>query len=94
MAGTLVGGSGNDGLNSSTSNDLKYNYADEVRGEIEIDKNNNIYVVSCTRSLNFPVSPLAFQPTHGGIRFRWNRIQNGQQINSINLVVLLGRKWR
>ena len=66
MAGTLVGGSGNDGLNSSTSNDLKYNYADEVRGEIEIDKNNNIYVVSCTRSLNFPVSPLAFQPTHGG----------------------------
>ncbi len=66
MAGTLVGGSANDGLNSSTMNDLKYNYADEVRGEIEIDKNNNIYIASCTRSLDFPVSSTAFQPSHGG----------------------------
>ncbi len=66
MGGTLVGGSGNDGLNSSSTNDLRYNYADEVRGEIEIDKNNNIYVVSCTRSLNFPVSGSAFQRMHGG----------------------------
>lgn len=66
MAGTLVGGSGNDGLNSSTTNDLRYNYADEVRGEIEIDKNNNIYVVSCTRSINFPVSAFSFQNSHGG----------------------------
>lgn len=66
MSGTLVGGSGNDGLNSSTSNNLRYNYADEVRGEIEIDKNNNIYVVSCTRSLNFPFTAGAFQTMHGG----------------------------
>lgn len=67
MAGTYVGGSGNDGLNSSTANDLRYNYADEVRGEIEIDKNNNIYIVSCTRSTNFPVTAGVFQPTHGGL---------------------------
>ncbi len=66
MASTLIGGSGNDGLNSTTANNLRYNYADEVRGEIEIDKNNNIYVVSCTRSLDFPVSSGAFQQVHGG----------------------------
>ena len=66
MGATFVGGSGNDGLNSSTANDLRYNYADEVRGEIEIDKNNNIYVVSCTHSTDFPVSSGAFQPVHGG----------------------------
>tara|TARA_B110000977_G_scaffold109201_1_gene142059 strand:+ start:645 stop:4394 length:3750 start_codon:yes stop_codon:yes gene_type:complete len=66
MSGTFVGGTGNDGLNSTAANDLRYNYADEVRGEIEIDKNNNIYVVSCTHSTNFPVTPGAFQPTHGG----------------------------
>ena len=66
MAGTLFGGSGNDGLNSSTANNLRYNYADEVRGEIEIDKNNNIYVVSCTRSTDMPTSVGAYQITHGG----------------------------
>ncbi len=66
LGGTLIGGNGNDGLNSSSTNELKYNYADEVRGEIEIDKNNNVYVVSCTRSLNFPVSASAFQSAHGG----------------------------
>ncbi|MFN6946672.1 MAG: gliding motility-associated C-terminal domain-containing protein, partial [Cytophagaceae bacterium] len=42
------------------------NYADEVRGEIEIDQNDNIYIVSCTRSPDFPVSPTAIQATHGG----------------------------
>ena len=66
LGGTLIGGNGNDGLNSSATNNLKYNYADEVRGEIEIDKNNNIYVVSCTHSFNFPVSNAAFQSSHGG----------------------------
>ena len=67
MSGTLVGVTGNDGLNSSATNNLKYNYADEVRGEIEIDKNNNIYVVSCTKSTNFPVTTGAFQTIHGGL---------------------------
>ncbi|MEN8957018.1 MAG: PKD domain-containing protein, partial [Flavobacteriales bacterium] len=66
LSGTYVGGAANDGLNSSVSNDLKYNYADEVRGEIEIDKNDNIYVVSCTRSTNFPVTAGVFQASHGG----------------------------
>ena len=66
IASTYLGGSQNDGLNSTGANTLKYNYADEVRGEIDIDKNNNIYIVSCTRSPNFPIVGNVFQPTYGG----------------------------
>ncbi len=50
---TFLGGTGNDGVN--TAPDLKFNYADEVRGEVMIDNDNNIYVVSCTYSTNFPI---------------------------------------
>ena len=64
LASTFLGGNLNDGLN--TSGFLKYNYADEVRGEILIDENNNIYVVSCSYSVDFPVSPAAFQNNHNG----------------------------
>jgi len=70
QASTYVGGSANDGLNSTnvnaTLNKLRYNYADEVRGEIEIDANNNIYVATCTRSLDFPTTAGSFQPNYGG----------------------------
>lgn len=70
LGSTFIGGSGNDGLNSTsdiaTNNTLRYNYADEIRGEIEIDNNNNIYIASCTQSTDFPVSPNAFQTNYGG----------------------------
>ena len=52
LASTYIGGEGNDGLNTSTK--LRFNYADEVRGEIDIDKNNNIYIATCTESSDFP----------------------------------------
>ncbi len=64
LSSTYIGGNGNDGLN--TVDTLKKNYADDVRGEIMIDKNSNVYVVSSTSSLNFPVTPGAFQTTQGG----------------------------
>ena len=70
LGSTYIGGSDNDGLNStnsdSTLNSLRYNYADEVRGEIEIDNNNNIYIGSCTMSADFPTSNSSFQPSFGG----------------------------
>lgn len=70
LASTYIGGSQNDGLNSTSTtpsqNILRYNYADEVRGEIDIDANNNIYIATCTRSANFPVTNGVFQNTYGG----------------------------
>ena len=70
MGSTYIGGSLNDGLNStsaiSSQNLLRYNYADEIRGEIDIDENNNIYVVSCTQSADFPITGNVFQPIYGG----------------------------
>ena len=53
LASTFIGGSNNDGLNLSPK--LKYNYADEVRGEIDIDINNNIYLATSTKSNDFPI---------------------------------------
>ncbi len=64
LAGTFVGGSGNDGLNLASA--LDYNYADEFRGEIIVDDNNNVYVASSTTSADFPVTPGAFQTTIAG----------------------------
>lgn len=59
IGSTYMGGNQNDGLN--TSPQLRYNYADEARGEVFTDAANNIYVASCTNSANFPISN-AFQP--------------------------------
>ena len=64
LASTYFGGTGNDGLNSIPN--LRVNYADEVRGEINIDENNNIYVGSVTQSADLPISANAFQPSFGG----------------------------
>lgn len=53
IASRFIGGSSNDGVNTATI--LKFNYADEFRGEIEIDNNGNVVIVSSTYSINFPV---------------------------------------
>lgn len=52
IASTYVGGTGTDGLNTST---LRYNYGDQFRGDIMLDGNNNVYVSSHTTSPDFPV---------------------------------------
>ena len=53
LAGTLIGGSGNDGLNT---NSLRYNYSDDFRGDIAVDTANNVYIASTTNSNSFPIS--------------------------------------
>ena len=63
LASTFIGGTGNDGLN--IAQELRYNYADEVRGEIDIDKQNNIYIATCTESIDFPTAN-GFQNTSNG----------------------------
>tara|TARA_B100000674_G_scaffold44090_1_gene30522 strand:+ start:40302 stop:44213 length:3912 start_codon:yes stop_codon:yes gene_type:complete len=66
IGSTYIGGSGNDGLN--TPNALDYNYADEFRGEVIIDANDNIYVGSCTSSSDFPVTTGAYQTSLTGLQ--------------------------
>lgn len=73
LASTYLGGSANDGLN--TAPNLRKNYADEVRGEIELDANGNPVVGSCTFSADFPVAngyQITKNPNLEGIVFRVN----------------------
>ncbi len=60
QASTFVGGSGNDGLNLAAQ--LKYNYADDYRGEVFVDVNDNVYLASATASNDFPTTAGVLQP--------------------------------
>ncbi len=53
MGSTFVGGSEEDGLNSNST--LRFNYADDFRGDIIPDENQDIFIASCTRSPDFPM---------------------------------------
>ncbi len=67
IGSTYLGGTDNDGLNYPEYQDLHYQYADEVRGVIDVDANDNVYIASCTRSADFPVTPGAYQTTLNGV---------------------------
>ncbi len=59
IGSVVVGGSGVDGANidpsiSPTGKSLLYNYGDNARSEVILDKSNNIYIASCTQSKDFP----------------------------------------
>lgn len=64
LASTYVGGSKNDGIN--VAGQLRYNYADEARGAIFLDLNDQVYIGCSTSSEDFPVTPSSFQPQYGG----------------------------
>jgi len=69
LASTYVGGSGNDGLNIEAGYNtasLKVNYGDDARGEIIVDKSDNVYVGTCTQSTDFPTTVGAYQTTAKG----------------------------
>ncbi len=64
IGSTFVGGSLDDGLNSQ--NDMNSYYADEYRGEVNLDANGNILIASCSYSFNFPTTTGVFQNTNNG----------------------------
>ncbi len=64
IASTYIGGIGNDGLNTDPV--LLNNYADEARGEIFFDLENNVYVASTTNSPDFPATLDSYQPISSG----------------------------
>jgi gliding motility-associated-like protein len=47
---------------------LMRNYGDDARSEVVVDAANNVYVASCTRSSDFPVTSNAFQRGFGGVQ--------------------------
>lgn len=53
MGSTYVGGQLNDGLNSNRV--LKYNYADDFRGDVIVDDANHVFIASTTFSGDFPI---------------------------------------
>lgn len=62
VGSTYFGGTRNDGLNSGV---LRYNYADDFRGDIIVDDANLVYIASTTLSSDLPVKN-AFQTSVGG----------------------------
>lgn len=81
IASTYVGGSMNDGVNTNNDSvltvacgpasyefpldSLQYNYGDQYRGEINVDRYGNAYISSSSRSGNFPIIN-GFDNTFGG----------------------------
>ncbi|HVI46607.1 MAG TPA: PKD domain-containing protein [Chitinophaga sp.] len=69
----IVAGSSDDGVNMREDRQggdwvLLRNYGDDARSEVVIDNAGYIYVASCTRSSDFPVTGGVFQPTFGGLQ--------------------------
>ncbi len=64
LGSTYLGGSLNDGHNSAAN--LKVNYADEMRGEVLLDDEENVVIVSCSTSPDYPTTAGAPQITFGG----------------------------
>ena len=54
MGSTYIGGSNADGI-SDGNDDIHYNYGDQLRGEIIVDSNSNVFITSTTKSTNFPI---------------------------------------
>ncbi len=64
LGSTFLGGLENDGLN--IDGNLRYNYADEVRGEILLDDQEQVLVASSTQSTDFPTAGNPLQAVYGG----------------------------
>jgi gliding motility-associated-like protein len=64
LSSTYIGGTGTDGLNTSN---LKFNYGDQLRGEIILDDADNVYIASMTGSADFPTVN-ATQPVISGVQ--------------------------
>ncbi|MCP4124774.1 MAG: PKD domain-containing protein, partial [Bacteroidetes bacterium] len=64
VGSTYLGGAQNDGLNED--NGLAYNYGDIFRGEVIVDADDNIYIVSSTESSDLPTTSGTVGQSLGG----------------------------
>lgn len=63
LGSTYIGGGLNDGLNNNTK--LRFNYADDFRGDVIVDDADHVFVATTTFSSDFPVVK-GFQTNTGG----------------------------
>lgn len=60
IGSTYMGGTGDDGVNYDSTEiifgQLKFNYGDDARSEVQVDKLGNIYMTGSTSSTDFPVT--------------------------------------
>ena len=72
VGSTYIGGSGDDCVNFDSTEyfygELKHNYGDESRSEVQVDHSGNIYVAGCTNSTNFPTTSTAVSTTLSGLQ--------------------------
>ena len=72
IGSTYIGGSKSDGVNYDSTEyvygELKYNYGDDSRSEVQIDKAGEILVTACTISGDFPTTPTAISTTLSGLQ--------------------------
>lgn len=80
LASTYIGGDSLDGVNISpapfnygSNFNLKYNYADDSRGEILLDNQGFVYVAAATQSPNFPL----ISPSTNALRDTFSGNQDG-----------------
>lgn len=95
LSSTYLGGANNDGINSRAP--LRYQYADDYRGDLQITDNNDVIIVSLTDNTNLPTTAGSMQPTYGGggsdgliVRFaesltsiRWMTYFGGDSIDAL-----------
>lgn len=84
LASTFIGGSDNDGLNNADQ--LWYNYGDPFRGQVNVDAQDNVYVVTITRSDDFPVTSGSF----GGGNFDGVLLKLSPNLNALLLSRYIG----
>lgn len=94
LGSTYIGGSANDGINNSVA--LHFNYADDMRGEVEVTPTGNILVASCTQSTDFPTTAGAYRTyftggSHDAVLFEmtpdfttlvWSTLFGGTQVDA------------
>ncbi len=72
VGSTYIGGTSDDCVNFDSTEfaygELKHNYGDESRSEVQVDNGGNIYVTGCTNSTNFPTTPSAVSSTLSGLQ--------------------------
>lgn len=96
LASRMFGGSALDGVNirqkyvlPDGEESIRRNYGDDARSEVIVDKNNNIYLASCTQSSSFPTTPSAFQTTLSG-RQDGVVIKTNSNLSNVLFSTLLG----